>query len=74
MNELVGKSFPGHGSCIHIVSVDIFSYVELLNKNESTEVINNLLDAVHKLVKSGIDFLLIAFNTGQAQLVCFVHL
>ncbi|CAF2137780.1 unnamed protein product [Rotaria magnacalcarata] len=65
MNELVGKSLPGHGSCINIVSVDIFSYIELLNKNQSTEVVNNLLDAVHQLVKSGIDFLLIASNTGH---------
>ncbi|CAF3206366.1 unnamed protein product [Rotaria socialis] len=74
MNELVGKSLPGHGSCIHIVSVDIFSYVELLNKNQSTEVVNNLLDAVHQLVKSGIDFLLIASNTGETLLVSFVQL
>ncbi|CAF3758348.1 unnamed protein product [Rotaria sp. Silwood1] len=65
MNELVGKSLPGHGSCIHIVSVDIFPYVELLNKNQSTEVVDNLLDAVHQLVKSGIDFLIIASNTGH---------
>ncbi|CAF3816579.1 unnamed protein product [Rotaria sordida] len=65
MNELVGKLLPGHGSCIHIVSVDIFPYVELLNKNQSIEVIDNLLNAVHQLVKSGIDFLLIASNTGH---------
>ncbi|CAF0802658.1 unnamed protein product [Rotaria sordida] len=65
MNQLVGKFLPGHGSHIHIVSLDIFHYIDLLNKNQWFEVAEFLLEGVHQLVKSGIDFLLICSNTGH---------
>ncbi|CAF0922139.1 unnamed protein product [Rotaria sp. Silwood1] len=65
MNQLVGKFLPGHGSRIHIVSLDIFQYIDLLNKNQLSEVAEFLLGGVHQLVKSGIDFLLICSNTGH---------
>jgi len=68
MNQIVGKLLPGHGSRIHIVSLDIFQYVDLLNKSQWTEVAEFLLEGVHQLVKSGIDFLLICSNTGR----CFL--
>lgn len=65
MNALVGKSYPGHSSLIHIVSLDIFRYVELLDKNQCSQVVEFLLEGVKKLVKSGIDFLLVCSNTGK---------
>ncbi|CAF2845866.1 unnamed protein product [Rotaria sp. Silwood2] len=65
MNQLIGKFLPGHGSRIHIVSLDIFQYIDLLNKNQWSEVAEFLLEGVHQLVKSGIDFLLICSNTGH---------
>ncbi len=65
MNQLVGQALPGHGSRIHIVSLDLFKYVDLLNKSEWSEVVEFLLEGVHKLVKSGIDFLLICSNTSK---------
>jgi len=65
MNQIVGKLLPGHGSRIHIVSLDIFEYIRLLNKGERSEVAEFLLEGVHQLVKSGIDFLLICSNTGR---------
>lgn len=65
MNQLVAKYLPGHGSRIHIVSLDVLPYVELLNNNQESEVIAYLLDGVHRLVKSGIDFLLICSNTSK---------
>ena len=65
MNELVGKSCPGHGSRIHIVSLDVFSYVELLDKSQWSEAVEFLLEGVGRLVKSGIDFLLICSNTSK---------
>jgi len=65
MNEIVGKLLPGHGSRIHIVSLDIFRYVDLLNKSQWSEVVEFLLEGVDQLVKSGIDFLIIASNTSK---------
>ena len=65
MNELVGKMLPGHGSCIHIVSVDISPCVDLLNKSQWSQVVEYILEGAHQLVKSGIDFLLIASNIGR---------
>jgi aspartate/glutamate racemase len=64
MNQLVGKALPGHGSRVHIVSLDIFQYLYLLNKSQWPEVAEFILEGVHQLVKTGIDFLLIASNTG----------
>lgn len=64
MNQLVGKFLPGHGSRIHIVSLDIFNYINLLDKSQWSEVADFILDGVHQLVKSGIDFLVICSNTG----------
>ena len=64
MNELVGKFLPGHSSRIHIVSLDIFQYVDLLNKGQWSDVAEFILEGVHQLVKSGIDFLLVCSNTG----------
>ncbi|CAF0975774.1 unnamed protein product [Adineta ricciae] len=63
MNQLVGKSLPGHGSRIHIVSLDIFEYVDLLNKSQWTAVAEFILEGIHQLVKSGVDFVLICSNT-----------
>ncbi|UJR38016.1 hypothetical protein I4U23_030698 [Adineta vaga] len=65
MNHLVGKQLPGHGSRIHIVSLDIHQYVDLLDKNQWTNVAEFVLEGVHQLVKSGIDFLLVCSNTGH---------
>ena len=74
MNEIVGKLLPGHGSRIHIVSLDIFHYIELLNKSQWSEVVEFLLGGVHQLVKSGIDFLLICSNTSRYfLLISFVN-
>jgi aspartate/glutamate racemase len=74
MNEIVGKLLPGHGSRIHIVSLDIFQYVDLLDKNQWSEVIEFLLQGVHQLVKSRIDFLLICSNTSKHfLLISFVN-
>lgn len=64
MNQLVGKALPGHGSRIHIVSLDVFRYVELLEKNEPRESAEFILEGVHQLVKSGVDFVLVCSNTG----------
>jgi aspartate/glutamate racemase len=68
MNELVGKLLPGHGSRIHIVSVDISRCVDLLNKSQWSEVEEYILEDAHQLMRSGIDFLLIASNTGRYSL------
>ena len=65
MNHLVGQALPGHGSRIHIVSLDIFEYIDLLNKSAWPEAVEFLLEGVHKLVKNGIDFLLLCSNTGK---------
>ncbi|CAF0754475.1 unnamed protein product [Adineta steineri] len=65
MNHLVGKLASGHGSQIHIVSLDIFQYVDLLNKSQWSDVAEFILEGVHHLVKSGIDFLLVCSNTGH---------
>lgn len=65
MNQIVGQLSPGHGSRINIVSLDIFPYVELLDKNDWPAVAEFLLQGVHQLVKTGIDFLLLASNTGK---------
>ncbi|CAF3088884.1 unnamed protein product [Rotaria socialis] len=65
MNQLVSKFLPGHCSRIHIVSVDIFQYIETLNNSQWAEAAEYLLEGVHQLVKSGIDFLLICSNTGH---------
>lgn len=64
MNQIVGKLLPGHGSRINIVSLDIFQYVDLLNKGQWSDVAEFILEGVHQLVKSGIDFLLVCSNTG----------
>jgi len=74
MNEIVGKLLPGHGSRIHIVSLDIFRYLDLLNKSQWSEVVEFLLEGVDQLVKSGIDFLIICSNTSKYfHLTCFVN-
>ena len=74
MNQIVGKSLPGHSSLTHIVSVDVFEYVKLLEKDQSAGAPEYLLEGVHKLVKSGIDFLLICSNTGKYfYLIVFLH-
>ena len=64
MNQLVGKFLPDHSSRIHIVSIDIYQYIALLNNKQWSEVAEFLLDGVHQLVKAGIDFLVICSNTG----------
>jgi aspartate/glutamate racemase len=69
MNQIVGQLLPGHGSRIHIVSLDIFHYVDLLDKSEWSAVAEYLLEGVHQLVKSGIDFLLVCSNTGRCFLL-----
>ena len=51
MNHIVGKLLPGHGSLIHIVSLDIFRYVDLLNKSQWSEVVEFLLEGIDQLVK-----------------------
>lgn len=66
MNKIVGQFFPGHSSRINIVSLDLSPYVELLDKNDWPAVAEFLLQGVHQLVKSGIDFLLLASNTGKS--------
>jgi aspartate/glutamate racemase len=40
----------------------------LLNKSQWSQVVEYILEGVHQLVKSGIDFLLIASNTGKYSL------
>jgi aspartate/glutamate racemase len=65
MNQLVGKFLPGHSSRIHIVSLDISQYIDLLDRSQWSEVAEFLLEGVHQLVKSGIDFLLVCSNTGN---------
>lgn len=72
MNHLVGKALPSHGSRIHIVSLDIFKYIDLLDKSQWSDVAEYLLEGVHQLVKSGIDFLLVCSNTGKYILLTFV--
>jgi aspartate/glutamate racemase len=71
MNQIVGKLLPGHGSRIHIVSLDIFRYVDLLNKSQWSKVIEFLLEGVDQLVKSGIDFLIIGSNTSRYFLLTY---
>jgi aspartate/glutamate racemase len=65
MNQLVGKLLPGHGSRVHIVSLDIFHYIDLLDKSQWTDVAEFILGGVHQLVQSGIDFVLVCSNTGR---------
>lgn len=65
MNHIVGQLLPGHGSRIHVVSLEIFEYVDLLNKNDWSAVTEYLLQGVYQLVQSEIDFLVIASNTGR---------
>jgi aspartate/glutamate racemase len=74
MNQIVGQFLPGHGSRIHIVSLDIFRYIDLLNKSEWSGVVEYLLEGVHQLVKSDIDFLLVCSNTGRYFLIDFFFL
>ena len=65
MNQIVSQVLPGHSSRIHVVSLDIFTYVDLLYKSDWSGVIEFILDGVEQLVKSGIDFLMVCSNTGR---------
>ena len=65
MNQLVSQTLPGHSSRIHIVSLDIFTYVDLLYKGDWSGVIDFILGGVEQLVKTGVDFLLVCSNTGR---------
>lgn len=65
MNQLVGQFLPGHSSRIHIVSLDIFHYVDALEKSQWTKAIDYILSAVDQLAKSRVDFVLVCSNTGR---------
>ncbi|CAF0755616.1 unnamed protein product [Didymodactylos carnosus] len=65
MNELVGKEYSGHSSNLTMVSIDTYDYVDLIQRNEAEKAADYLLTGVERLVKSGIDFLLICSNTAH---------
>ncbi|CAF1504262.1 unnamed protein product, partial [Rotaria sordida] len=65
INRMVNEALPGHSSSIHIVSVDFFHYVKLLEQSEWSKAIDYLVEGVRQLVNSGIDFLVIGSNTGN---------
>ncbi|CAF1948242.1 unnamed protein product [Rotaria magnacalcarata] len=65
INRMVNKALPGHGSRIHIVSLNVFYYVKLLEQNEWSKAIDYLMEGIRQLVNSGIDFLIIGSNTSH---------
>ncbi|CAF1227696.1 unnamed protein product [Rotaria sordida] len=65
INRMVNEALPGHSSCIHIISVNIFHYVKLLEQSEWSKAIDYLVEGVRQLVNSGIDFLVIGSNTAH---------
>ena len=66
MNQLVGQLAPGHGSRISMVSLDIFHYIDSLDKSQWSEAIEFILGGVHQLIKSGVDFVMVCSNTGRS--------
>ncbi|CAF1064162.1 unnamed protein product [Rotaria sordida] len=62
INRMVNEALPGHSSSIHIVSVDFFHYVKLLEQSEWSKAIDYLVEGVRQLVNSGIDFLELSSN------------
>lgn len=65
MNELVNRLSPGHSSRVHLVSIDIYEYVEFLEKSAWSSAVEYILSAVEQLSKTKIDFLVICSNTGK---------
>lgn len=65
MNRVVNEILPGHGSRIHILSLDLHPYVHFLQHSEWSNAIDYLLGGVQKLVETGVDFLVICSNTSK---------
>ncbi|CAF1216368.1 unnamed protein product [Adineta ricciae] len=65
INRLISEFLIDHSSRIHMVSVDIFQYTRFLEESQWSQAADYLLEGVHRLVKSGIDFLVICSNTGH---------
>ena len=70
INQLVSEALMDHSSRIHMVSVDIFQHTRFLEQSAWSQAADYLLEAVHQLVKTGIDFLVICSNTGRRSHVC----
>ncbi|CAF4749302.1 unnamed protein product [Rotaria magnacalcarata] len=51
INRMVNKALPGHGSRIHIVSLNVFYYVKLLEQNEWSKAIDYLMEGIrHRFI------------------------
>ena len=57
--------WPDHSSRIHMVSLDIYHMTLFLEGSQWSNAADYVLDGVHQLMKTDIDFLLIASNTGD---------
>ncbi|CAF3729511.1 unnamed protein product [Adineta steineri] len=65
INEIVSEAMVDHSSRIHMVSLDIFHQTIFLENGEWSRSIDYILEGIHELMKTNIDFLVICSNTAH---------